>query len=313
MESNIAININVNSNPVSTETLDLQRIVDDLRNEFEEMKAERGRETAELDALRQQVAELNSRVATLEAAGGREAAEGGERGAMAAREGLAEEEGERTVKEARVEGSLPDRPFTDLNDFLQFERSLETDAALQNVIRTLGTNNTAQSTKEWVNTSWHLVLSDDVGRLCSWTGIRGKQCVRDLRITLAMRILLQLTRPLRSLLNAPSTHLVSTHCHLACVPVRSRLASLRIGSSACVTEKMPTLLHALANLRSSQITFSSSLRTGSSACVKENADSASVYFNVRPPCLRYKSSLLSASRLSQPACVPHRSPASPLV
>ncbi|KAM8707503.1 hypothetical protein ACLKA7_005047 [Drosophila subpalustris] len=76
-------------------------------------------------------------------------------------------------------------------------------------------------------------------------------------------------------------------------------ASLRTGSSACVTEKMPTLLHALANLRSSQITFSSSLRTGSSACVTENADSASVYFNVRPPCLRYKSSLLSASRLSQ--------------
>ncbi|KAL7725014.1 hypothetical protein ACLKA6_001450 [Drosophila palustris] len=134
MEPNIAININVNANPVSTETLDFQRIVDDLIKEFEEMKAERGRERAELDALRQLVAELNSRVATLEAAREREAEEGGERGTMAAREGLAEEEGERAVEEARVEGSLPDRPFTDLNDFLQFERSLETDAALQNVL-----------------------------------------------------------------------------------------------------------------------------------------------------------------------------------
>ncbi|KAM8712436.1 hypothetical protein ACLKA7_012881 [Drosophila subpalustris] len=190
MESNIEFAPNVHSTPVCTGTPDLQRIVDDLRNEFEEMKAERGRERAELDALRQQVAELNSRVATLEAAGGREAAEGGERGAMAAREGLAEEEGERTVKEARVEGSLPDRPFTDLNDFLQFERSLETDAALQNVIRTIGTVNTAQSSKEWVANSWHLVLSDDVGSLCSWTGIRDKQCIRDLRTTLAMRSIL---------------------------------------------------------------------------------------------------------------------------
>ncbi|KAM8702405.1 hypothetical protein ACLKA7_007736 [Drosophila subpalustris] len=106
---------------------------------------------------------------------------------MAAREGLAEEEGERTVEEARVGGSLPDRPFTDLNDFLQFERSLESDDALQNVIRTIGTVNTAQSSKEWVNNSWHLVLSDDVGSLCSWTGIRDKQCIRDLRIALAMR------------------------------------------------------------------------------------------------------------------------------
>ncbi|KAL7724838.1 hypothetical protein ACLKA6_012824 [Drosophila palustris] len=106
---------------------------------------------------------------------------------MAAREGLAEEEGERAVEEARVEGSLPDRPFTDLNDFLQFERSLETDAALQNVIRTLGTASTAPSSKEWVANSWHLVLSDDVGSLCSWKGIREKQCIRDLRITLAMR------------------------------------------------------------------------------------------------------------------------------
>ncbi|KAL7740520.1 hypothetical protein ACLKA6_012292 [Drosophila palustris] len=76
-----------------------------------------------MDALRQEVAELKSRVSALEAAREREAEEGGERGAMAAREGLAEEEGERTVEEARVEGSLPDRPFTDLDDFLQFERS----------------------------------------------------------------------------------------------------------------------------------------------------------------------------------------------
>ncbi|KAL7724835.1 hypothetical protein ACLKA6_012821 [Drosophila palustris] len=52
---------------------------------------------------------------------------------------------------------------------------------------TLGTASTAPSSKEWVANSWHLVLSDDVGRLCSWTGIREKQCIRDLRITLAMR------------------------------------------------------------------------------------------------------------------------------
>ncbi|KAM8711870.1 hypothetical protein ACLKA7_012386 [Drosophila subpalustris] len=54
-------------------------------------------------------------------------------------------------------------------------------AVLQNVIRTLVRRNSAQCTKEWVNTSWQLVLSDEVGSHCSWT------CVRDLRITLAIR------------------------------------------------------------------------------------------------------------------------------
>ncbi|KAL7723240.1 hypothetical protein ACLKA6_003005 [Drosophila palustris] len=179
MESNSEFAPNVHSTPVCTGTLDLQKIVDELKREFNVMKAERGRERVEMDALRQEVAELKSRVSALEAAREREAEEGGERGAVTAREGLAEE--------ARVEGSLPDRPFTDLDDFLQFERSLESDAALQNVIRTLGTRITAQSTKEWVNTSWQLVLSDEVGSRCTWTGIRGKECVRDLRITLAMR------------------------------------------------------------------------------------------------------------------------------
>ncbi|KAL7723901.1 hypothetical protein ACLKA6_013943 [Drosophila palustris] len=153
MESNIEFAPNVHSTPVCTGTLDLQRIIEELRREFNELKA------AEMDALRQEVAELKE----------------------------AEEDGERAVEEARVEGSLPDRPFTDLDGFLQFERSLETDAALQNVIRTLGTKVTAQSTKEWVNTSWQLVLSDEVGSRCTWTGIRGKECVRDLRITMAMR------------------------------------------------------------------------------------------------------------------------------
>ncbi|KAL7725487.1 hypothetical protein ACLKA6_001177 [Drosophila palustris] len=187
MEPNIAININVNANPVSTETLDFQRIVEELRREFNEMKADRGRERVEMDALRQEVAELKSRVSALEAAREREPEEGRERPAMAARDREAEEDGERAVEEARFGGSLPDRPFTDLNDFLQFESSLETDDAFQNVIRTLGTASTAPSSKEWVANSWHLVLSDDVGRLCSWTGIREKQCIRDLRITLAMR------------------------------------------------------------------------------------------------------------------------------
>ncbi|KAL7726184.1 hypothetical protein ACLKA6_001589 [Drosophila palustris] len=141
MESNIEFAPNVHSTPVCTGTLDLQKIVDELKREFNVMKAERGRERVEMDALRQEVAELKSRVSALEAAREREAEEGGERGAITAREGLAEE--------ARVEGSLPDRPFTDLDDFLQFERSLESDDALQNVIRTLGTKITAQSTKEW--------------------------------------------------------------------------------------------------------------------------------------------------------------------
>ncbi|KAM8712437.1 hypothetical protein ACLKA7_012882 [Drosophila subpalustris] len=158
MESNSEFAPNVHSTPVCTGTLDLQRIVEELRREFNDMKADRERERVEMDALRQKVAELNSRVATLEAARGREAEEGRQQ-----------------------------RPFTDLNDFLQFERSLESDDALQNVIRTIGTVNTAQSSKEWVTNSWHPVLSDDVGSLYSWTGIRDKQCIRDLRITLAMR------------------------------------------------------------------------------------------------------------------------------
>ncbi|KAL7725007.1 hypothetical protein ACLKA6_001444 [Drosophila palustris] len=109
MESNIEFAPNVHSTPVCTGTLDLQRIIEELRREFNELKA------AEMDALRQEVAELKSR------------------------------------------------------------------------IRTLGTKVTAQSTKEWVNTSWQLVLSDEVGSRCTWTGIRGKECVRDLRITMAMR------------------------------------------------------------------------------------------------------------------------------
>ncbi|KAM8712434.1 hypothetical protein ACLKA7_012879 [Drosophila subpalustris] len=76
MEPNITININVNSNPVSTGTLDLQKIVDELRRECNVMKAERGRERTEMDALRQEGAELNSRVSALEAARKREAGQG---------------------------------------------------------------------------------------------------------------------------------------------------------------------------------------------------------------------------------------------
>ncbi|KAM8711868.1 hypothetical protein ACLKA7_012384 [Drosophila subpalustris] len=45
------------------------------------------------------------------------------------------------------------------------------------------TETPAQCTKEWVINSWQLVLSDEVGSHCSWTGIRKKQCSRDLRVT----------------------------------------------------------------------------------------------------------------------------------
>ncbi|KAL7726187.1 hypothetical protein ACLKA6_001592 [Drosophila palustris] len=109
MESNIEFAPNVHSTPVCTGTLDLQKIVDELKREFNVMKAERGRERVEMDALRQEVAELKSRVSALEAAREREAEEGGERGAITAREGLAEEERteERELKGVYRIGHLP--------------------------------------------------------------------------------------------------------------------------------------------------------------------------------------------------------------
>ncbi|KAL7731520.1 hypothetical protein ACLKA6_011985 [Drosophila palustris] len=87
---------------------------------------------------------------------------------------LAEETRKR--KREAEEGRLPVRPFAQLEDFLQFDQSLESDAVMQNIC-----------SKEFVNTSWRLLLSDKVANRCSWTGIRKKKCIRDLRITLAIR------------------------------------------------------------------------------------------------------------------------------
>ncbi|KAL7724337.1 hypothetical protein ACLKA6_001054 [Drosophila palustris] len=63
MNPNITVNINVN--PVSTETLDFQRSVEELRREINKMKADLERDRVETDALRQEVAELKKRAARL--------------------------------------------------------------------------------------------------------------------------------------------------------------------------------------------------------------------------------------------------------
>ncbi|KAL7723948.1 hypothetical protein ACLKA6_002019 [Drosophila palustris] len=86
----------------------------------------------------------------------------------------------------RARAYLPLQPFNQLEEFLQFEQTLQDEGVMKNIILDL-VKSSEVSCEKFVRSSWRLLLTDEVARQCSWRGTDAKKCVRGFRITLAIR------------------------------------------------------------------------------------------------------------------------------
>ncbi|KAL7723946.1 hypothetical protein ACLKA6_002016 [Drosophila palustris] len=86
----------------------------------------------------------------------------------------------------RARAYLPLQPFKQLEEFLQFEQTLQDGGVMKIIILDL-VKSSEVSCEKFVRSSWRLLLTDEVVRQCSWRGTDAKKCVRGFRITLEIR------------------------------------------------------------------------------------------------------------------------------